>query len=430
MTAEILAVGTEILLGDITNTNARYLAMELASLGITILHQSVIGDNADRLSEAVRTALQRSDILITTGGLGPTGDDITRETVAAVLGIPLRSDHNSIVRMRDYFARTGRPMSDTNLKQAMIPEGAVIFENAFGTAPGCAIEQGGHIVIMLPGPPREMVPMFENAVKPYLFQYSDSVIKSINLRVFGMPESDIQAKLDDLMRGENPTLSPYAKEGEVLLRVTARAGYAQTALALCRPVADEVKKRLGDYFYGENVDSLQQVVVENLIALGRKISAAESCTGGLFCKRLTEIPGASDIFDCGVVSYANAIKAGVLGVQEDTLSAYGAVSRQTACEMAEGVRRLAQADIGVGITGIAGPGGGTAEKPVGLVFAAVSDGSSCYVRRLMLGHGSGDERAHIRELSASNTLDMVRRLIFDLPQTADTESVSVVSENN
>lgn len=426
MTAEILAVGTEILLGNITNTNSQYLAERLADLGITVLRQSVVGDNPQRLADAVKTALSRSDILVTTGGLGPTGDDITRETIAQVLGLELRSDLNSVERMKRYFARSGRSMTLNNLKQAMLPEGAAIFDNDFGTAPGCAVEKDGRTVIMLPGPPREMKPMFEKCAVPLLSRFSDSVIKSINLRVFGIPESDIQARLDDLMRGESPTLSPYAKEGEVLLRVTAKAKDAESALAICRPVADEVKRRLGDCCYGENIDSLEQAVVGALTSAGKKVSAAESCTGGLFCKRITDIPGASAAFDCGVVSYSNDIKAAVLGVNPKTLEAFGAVSPQTACEMAEGVRRLAGADFGVGITGIAGPDGGTDDKPVGLVYAAVSDGKSCYVRRLLLGHG-GSERAHIRVLSSSNVLDMVRRFVLGLPQSPDAQNVPVIS---
>ena len=426
MTAEILAVGTELLLGDIINTNAQYLAREFASLGISVLHQSVVGDNTDRLSSEIKTALSRSDILITTGGLGPTGDDITRETVAAVLNLKLVLDNNSLERMGAFFKKSGRQMSENNRKQAMMPEGAIIFDNDWGTAPGCAVENHGRIIIMLPGPPREMGPMFEKCVKPYLAKFSDAVIKSINLRVFGIGESNVQTMLDDLMLGENPTLSPYAKDGEVLLRVTARAADEVSALAACRPVADEVKRRLGDNLYGEDVDSLQQVVVVKLIELGRRLAAAESCTGGLFCKRITEIPGASKVFDCGVVSYSNSIKSSMLGVSEATLQSFGAVSRQTACEMAEGVRRLAKADIGVGITGIAGPDGGTLQKPAGLVFAAVSDGSNCFVRRLMIGHG-GNEREYIRYISASNTLDIVRRLIFGLPQADGTEQVSVIS---
>lgn len=415
MNAEILAVGTELLLGNIVNTNAQYLANGLAQLGVNVLHQSVVGDNEARLIEALKLALSRSDIVITTGGLGPTGDDITRETIAKVLGRKLVRDEHSMEVIRDYFAHTGRKMGPSNEKQAMLPEGCIVLQNDWGTAPGCVVEQDGKSVIMLPGPPREMGPLFEERVKPYLAKFSDGVIASINLREFGVPESTVQELLDDLMAGANPTLSPYAKEGEVQLRVTAKAATEEEALAVCRPVAEEVKKRLGHAYYGEDVNSLQEVVVQALHEQGKKIALAESCTGGLTAARITEIPGSSDVFECGIVSYANRVKQALLDVRAKTLKDYGAVSEQTAVQMAEGVRVRAQADFGVGITGIAGPGGGTEEKPVGLVYVAVSDGKDCYVRRLLLGH-SGSERAHIRYLSSSNALDMARRLILGLPQ--------------
>lgn len=418
MDAEILAVGTELLLGNIVNTNAQYLANELALLGINVLHQSVVGDNEARLVEALKLALSRSDIVITTGGLGPTGDDITRETIAKVLGRKLVRDEHSMEVIRDYFARSGRKMGPSNEKQAMLPEGCIVLQNDWGTAPGCVVEQDGKSVVMLPGPPREMAPLFRERVKPYLAKFSDGVIASINLREFGLPESTVQELLGDLMAGANPTLSPYAKEGEVQLRVTAKAATEDEALAICRPVAEETKKRLGNAYYGEDVDSMQQVVVQALRERQKKIALAESCTGGLTAARITEIPGSSDVFECGIVSYANRVKQALLDVRAKTLKDYGAVSEQTAVQMAEGVRVRAQADFGVGITGIAGPGGGTEEKPVGLVYVAVSDGKDCYVRRLLLGH-SNSERAHIRYLSSSNALDMARRLILGLPQPED-----------
>lgn len=415
MTVEILAVGTELLLGDIVNTNAQYLASRLALMGFSVLHQTVVGDNPGRLSEAIRQALSRSDILVTTGGLGPTGDDITRETVASVLGLDLVLDEKSLRDMEGYFQKSGRTMSENNKKQVMLPCGCTVLKNDWGTAPGCAVEKDGKTVIMLPGPPREMKPIFEQRVVSYLAKYSDGVIESINLRVFGIAESKVEEMLSDLMQGANPTLAPYAKEGEVLLRVTARAETAEKALTLCRPLAEQVKNRLGDSVYGENVESLQQVVVAKLREKGLKIGLAESCTGGLVAKRITDISGSSEIFDCGVVSYANQIKHRLLGVRDETLNQYGAVSRQTAEEMARGIRRLSGADIGVGITGIAGPGGGTEEKPVGLVYVGVCDSKTCTVKKLLLGHGGG-ERELVRYLASSNALDMVRRLVDGLPQ--------------
>lgn len=418
MTVEILAVGTELLLGDILNTNARYLSNELARMGFSVLHQSVVGDNPERLNDAVKQAISRSDILITTGGLGPTGDDITRETVAAALGVPLELDGESLKNIQDYFKKTGREMTENNTKQAMLPHGCIVFKNDWGTAPGCAVENYGKTVIMLPGPPREMKPIFENCAVPYLKKYQTGTIESVNLRIFGVPESKVEETLKDLMKGENPTLAPYAKDGEVLLRITAKAENSEKALEMCNPVADEIKVRFGDSVYGENVENLQEVVVAKLRKKKLKVGLAESCTGGYVAKRITDIPGSSEIFDCGVVSYANKIKHGILGVGEETLKWYGAVSQQTAAEMARGAKDVSGADIGVGITGIAGPGGGTDEKPVGLVYIAVCNAEKCFVKRFVLGHGKGsDERELIRYLASSNALDMIRRLVDDIPQT-------------
>lgn len=422
MTVEILAVGTELLLGNIVNTNAQYLSNELARMGFSVLHETVVGDNPERLTDAVKQAISRSDILITTGGLGPTGDDITRETVASALGVELELDGESLKSVQEYFRKTGREMSENNVKQVMLPRGCTVFKNNWGTAPGCAVENYGKIVIMLPGPPREMKPIFENSVVPYLKKYQDGTIESINLRVFGIPESKVEEILSDLMKGKNPTLAPYAKDGEVLLRVTAKAANSEKALKMCKPLVDEIKIRLGDSVYGENVESLQQVVVAKLREKKLKIGLAESCTGGYLAKRITDISGSSEIFDCGVVSYANQIKQKILGVGEETLKWYGAVSQQTAAEMARGARDVSGADIGVGITGIAGPGGGTEEKPVGLVYIGVCNAQKCYVKRFVLGHAfkgktENDERELIRYLASSNALDMVRRLIDDIPQT-------------
>lgn len=415
MNAEILSVGTELLLGDIINTNAQYLANELAHMGFGVLHQSVVGDNQERLAEEVHRAFSRSDILITTGGLGPTGDDITREIIAQVMGKKLVLDEQALESVHAYFQRLGREMGENNKKQVMLPEGCTVLKNEWGTAPACAVESAGKIAILLPGPPREMRPIFENYVKPYLAKFSSGAIESVTVREFGLSESKVEEILSDLMQGANPTLAPYAKTGEVVLRVTARAGNRAEALDRCRPLIDEVKKRLGDCVYGENVESLEQVLVHLLSERKLKIALAESCTGGLVAQRITGIPGASDVFECGVVSYANRIKEKELGVKHETLVKYGAVSVQTAHEMAAGILAAAGADIGVGITGIAGPGGGTPEKPVGLVFVGVCGFGKCYVRRLLLGHG-GAERGLIRSLASLNALDMARRLALGLPQ--------------
>ncbi len=416
MNAEILAVGTELLLGDILNTDARFLARELAEMGFSVLHQGVVGDNPERLAEAMRLALSRSDILITSGGLGPTGDDLTRETAAEVLGLPLVEDAESLRRIEEQFQRMNRVMSANNRKQALIPRGSTVLTNDWGTAPGSVTEQNGKLVILLPGPPRELEPLFRERVRPFLARFASGAIESVTFREFGISESKAEELLRDLMEGENPTLAPYAKDGEVLLRATARAATSGEALALCRPLAQQAEQRLGDAVYGENIEGLEYAVVAKLREKKLRIGLAESCTGGLVAQRITSVPGSSECFECGAVTYANRVKHRLLGVSASTLRRFGAVSPQTAVEMAEGAAALAGAEIGVGITGIAGPGGGTPEKPVGLVYAAVCGFGKRYVKKLLLGHGKADERAHIRFLASSHALDMVRRLLGGLPQ--------------
>lgn len=416
MNAEILAVGTELLLGDILNTDARFLARELAEMGFSVLHQGVVGDNPERLAEAMRLALSRSDILIASGGLGPTGDDLTRETAAGVLGLPLVEDAESLRRIEEHFKRLNRPVGANNRKQAMVPRGSAVLTNDWGTAPGSVTEQDGKIVILLPGPPRELEPLFRERVRPYLARFASGAIESVTFREFGIPESKAEEMLRDLMESENPTFAPYAKDGEVLLRATARAATPEEARALCRPLVREAEKRLGDAVYGEDIDGLEQAVVAKLREKGLHIGLAESCTGGLVAQRITSVPGSSECFECGAVTYANRVKHRLLNVGASTLRRYGAVSPQTAVEMAEGAKALAGAEIGVGITGIAGPGGGTPEKPVGLVYVAVCGLGKLYVKKLTLGHGKADERGYIRFLASSHALDMVRRLLNSLPQ--------------
>ena len=287
MTAEILAIGTELLLGDIVNTNAQYLSRELASLGIIVHHHTVVGDNPTRLLIALDTAFKRSDLVITTGGLGPTDDDITREIVAKYLELDLIPDEKTLTNIINFFSHIEREYSDTNAKQALMPKDSIVFENDYGTAPGYSCEKGNKAIIMLPGPPREMMPMFDNKVKPYLMSFSDSAIVSINLRVFGVPESIIQDKLSELMEGENPTLSPYAKDGEVTLRITAKAETEEEAFNLCLPLEKKVRAILGNSIYTSKYENLQELVVHKLIDSKMTIATAESCTGGLLSKRCT-----------------------------------------------------------------------------------------------------------------------------------------------
>ena len=405
---EILCVGTELLLGDILNTNEQFLSQELAALGISVLHRSTVGDNSERLANELKTALGRSDIVITSGGLGPTTDDLTKEVCCEVMGFKLREDEGTVERIRSYFRNKGAEMPESNLKQAMLPVGATVFENNHGTAPGAALERDGKCVILLPGPPGELVPMFNESVRGFLSKYSDGVIVSHSINIIGMGESAVAEKTADVLDGENPTVAPYAKSGEVRLRVTAKAATADEADSLCRPVVDSLCDRLGDVVYGTDMESIEQRVVELLRKKGKKIACAESCTAGYIPKRITDIPGASEVFECGIVSYSNEIKMKLLGVSADTLEKYGAVSEQTAREMAVGAKRISGADIAVASTGLAGPGGADG-LPGGLSFVAVTDGSRVFAERIETGHEN--DREYNRYVTASRALNLARLML-------------------
>lgn len=415
LTAEIICVGTELLLGDIVNTNAPFISQRLAQIGIAQYHRSVVGDNHARFRELLEQAYRRSDIIITSGGLGPTYDDMTKEAVCDFLGCETVVNEEALERMTQFFKRRARPMTENNKKQAVVPKNAVVFQNENGTAPGICVENDGKYIIMLPGPPRELEPMFENQVIPYLMSepmFEDAAIMSHSLRLFGIGESRVESELYELMtQSRNPTLAPYAKEGEVLLRVTARAETPAEAEELMKPMIAQIERKLGEYIYGVDVDSIQEVLVGKLIEKKLKIATAESCTGGLVSKRITEIPGSSAVFDCGICSYANEIKRDILGVNQVDLDKYGAVSEQVALQMAKGVLKLGGADLAVSTTGIAGPGGGTPEKPVGTVYIAAVTKDKQIVRRCELGRGWGEEREYIRHLAASNALSMALELI-------------------
>lgn len=409
---EILSVGTELLLGDILNTNARFLSQELAALGFSVLRQSTVGDNPTRLSAMVREALTRSDILIATGGLGPTADDITKEVCCEVLGFSLVYDETILDTLTAYFVTRQLRMPESNKKQALIPVGGTVFRNGNGTAPGLACEKDGKCIIMLPGPPREMVPMFQNEVIPFLKKYSDGAIVSHTVKTFGIGESAMAERVGDLLWQANPTVAPYAKDGETMLRVTARAPSENEAHALCMKTIERILPLLGDSVYGVDADSLQQKAVELLLEKGLKVAIAESCTAGYTAKRLTDIPGVSRVFDCGVITYSNAIKTKLLGVREDTLTAYGAVSEQTAAEMARGVRALAGADIGIGITGIAGPQSDDSGKPAGLSFIALADKDTVEIEKVETGRA--DDREYNRFITASRALNQLRLYLLKL----------------
>ncbi len=413
MNAEILTVGTELLLGDITNSNSQFLSRELAVYGIDTLYQSTVGDNRERLESALSLALSRCDMVILTGGLGPTEDDLTRETVAKVLDIPLVLHEESEARIQEYFSNTGKEYTVNNCKQAMLPVGCTVFPNDHGTAPGCAVEHGSQHVVMLPGPPKELVPMFLGYVAPYLQQFSGETIRSHTVGVFGIPEAAIDERLSDLMEGENPTVAPYAKDGEVQLRITAKAVSEKEADELCQPVIAEIRERLGAAVYGVDTGGLAKTVVELLKEHNKKIATAESCTAGLLSGKLTEVPGVSQVFECGIAAYSAEIKHQVLGVPEPLLEAQGTVSPGVAAAMATGARRVGSADIGIGITGVAGPDPSEG-KEIGTVYVALADDRRVWAKRIFAG-GEIKDREQIRNAATLYALDMTRRYLEAYP---------------
>ena len=412
-TVEILSVGTELLLGNIANTDAQMLSQGLSELGLNVFWHTVVGDNLQRAEEAVALAKKRADIIITTGGLGPTCDDLTKNVLAEAFGRKLVFDEGSAERIRSYFNRIGRTMTDNNLQQAMLPEGCTILPNDWGTAPGCAFEADGVHVIMLPGPPSECRPMFQYRAKPYLLSLSEGVIASHTIKLFGIGESTMEAQLRDQMNAmSNPTLAPYAKEGECELRVTAKAAADEEAQALLQPTVAQVRELFGDKVYGVDVPSLEYVVIRDLKEKGLTIGTAESCTGGLMAKRLTDVPGASAAFRGGIVSYTNEIKAGVLGVPQDMLTRLGAVSGEVAAAMAEGARRVLGCDIALSSTGVAGPDRDDRGSEVGTMFVAIATPEGTRVRALHLGARPMRER--LRTQTASHAFDLARRYLSGL----------------
>lgn len=408
--AEILAVGTELLMGQIANTNAQYISARLPDVGIGVYYHSVVGDNHERLREVLDLALSRSDLVITTGGLGPTKDDLTKETIAALFNRRLIPHQESLDRLKAFFKGLKRPMTENNLKQAHMPEGAIVIKNNNGTAPGCILEDREKIVIMLPGPPSEMKAMFEEAVIPFLAERSNSRIISRFLRIFGIGESAMEDAIKDLIENQsNPTIAPYAKEGELALRITARYTEESASGDIIAPVEEEIRKRLGVKVYSSDNKGLDEVVAEMLLETNTSIAIAESCTGGLISARLTERPGISRVFNRGIISYSNQSKMENLHVKKKTLERYGAVSRETAIEMAKGVRKMSGTNLGLSVTGIAGPDGGSPEKPVGLVYIALDYRESTDCKELKLW-GS---RNRIRNVTALHAFDMIRRGLLD-----------------
>jgi len=412
--AEIIAVGTELLLGGTVNTDAQDVSLLLSELGIDVFFHTVVGDNPDRLKQAVEIAKSRADIIITTGGLGPTYDDLTKQTLAEAFGKKLIYNDAVAKQIREFFNQRmhNTKMTENNLRQAEMPEGCVIFDNGIGTAPGCAFEAEGKHVLMLPGPPRECRAMLEACAAPYLRKLSESEIRSHNIHIFGLGESAVEEKLRDLMEEmKNPSLAPYAKEGEVMLRLTAKAASKREADELMAPVLDEVRARLGDIVYGVDTGSLENTVVKLLREHMLTLAVAESYTGGLLSKRLTDIPGASNVFLGGVVAYSTQSKTVLLGVDHELVYMKGAVNREVALAMADGARKKFCSDIGIGLTGIAGPDGDGSDIEPGVVFVALTTQTGSFFRSLKLF----PDRERIRTGGASHALDMVRRYVTGLP---------------
>ena len=408
---EILSVGTELLLGHVTNTDARDISEMLSQIGINVRYHTVVGDNPQRLEECVRVAKERADIIITTGGLGPTCDDLTKQILAKAFGLSLVRDENEYEGLYEYI-HPGRKFTPNNFQQAMLPEGCTVFHNDWGTAPGCAFEKDGKIVIMIPGPPKECNAMFRTCAIPYLKKLSDEQIVSHSLRIFGMGESAVDQLFRDEMNAmTNPSMAPYAKECDCLLQVTAKAHSEAEAEEMLKPIIAHVKEKLGDVVYGMDVECIEEAVIQLLREKRLRFSAAESCTGGDIARRITDIPGASECFLGGVVTYTNEAKAKLLGIDPALIEEKGAVSFEVAKEMAERVRTLLGSDIGVGVTGLAGPDGDGVHE-VGTVFVSMAAPEQTWVKELHLG--TFRTRSFIRRMAGNHVYDMMRRYLTGL----------------
>ena len=406
MTAEIISVGTELLLGNILNTNAQYLSRELAALGITVQRESTIGDNHGRLADFVNEAKQRCDLLVFTGGLGPTADDLTKETVAACFGDTLEFDEEEWEKIVNFFTRTGRKTTPNNRKQAMVPVHGHKVINDHGTAPGAWFEQDGHCAVLMPGVPHEMKAMWTEQVRPLLLARQNCTLHSLTLRVLG-GESDLEYRVKDLLENANPTAAIYCKTGECEIRITARAQNDTEAETMCRAYATKFYDLLGDAVYDEDVAGLEDTVVHTLRANGLTVATAESCTGGLIAQRLTNVSGASEVFGYGFVTYWEQAKAKLIGVDPTVIAQYNVVSGPVAAQMAFGAAKAAGADIGISVTGVAGPTGGDAVRPVGTVYLGAARGDTVYVKKLFV---SRPDRALIRARAAQAALELALRL--------------------
>ncbi len=410
MVVEIISVGTEILLGNIVNTNAAYLSEKCAGIGLSCYYQDVVGDNEERLTNVLQTALSRADVLLLSGGLGPTQDDLTKEVTAKVLGRNLYLHEPTRKALITFFQSRGIEMTENNRKQAMVPEGCIVVDNPNGTAPGIIIEDNGKHIILMPGPPNELIPMFENAIMPYLNALEPGTIYSQTVKICGIGESKAESMIEDLIAEQgNPTIATYAKTGEVHLRVTARAEDEKEAKKLIKPFIKELKGRFGNHIYTTQEEvTLEKAVVDLLLANDLTVSTVESCTGGMLAARLINVPGVSEVFKTGYITYSNKSKRKILGIKKSTLEKHGAVSEEIAKEMAKGASIFSKADVTVGITGVAGPDGGSEEKPVGLVYIACSVCGRIKVRECRF---SGN-RMKIRENSVAAALSLMRESIL------------------
>ena len=411
MKAEIITVGTEILLGDILNTNCRYLSRELAAMGIEMYYQITVGDNEERLLKTLEESLNRSDIVICTGGLGPTEDDITKEVCAKYFGYELELHKPSLDAMIERFKHMNRVPTKNNEKQAYFPKEAYILKNDNGTAPGCIMEKEGKMIVVIPGPPKEMESMFENYVKPYLSKLTDDVIESEVLRIIGVGESKVENDILDIIDSQtNPTIATYAKGYECTLRITAKAKSVEEAKELIKPMSDEMKRRFGQSLYATGETSIEEVVAKMLVENNLKIAVAESCTGGMVSASLINYPGISSVFMEGCVTYSNEAKMKSLGVKKETLDVYGAVSDKCAKEMASGVAARYNTNVGIATTGIAGPGGGTDEKPVGLVYFGIYINGKVITKKYVF---NGD-RQGVRERATRTILNDLRLELLNM----------------
>ena len=409
MTAEIISVGTELLLGNILNTNAQFLSRELAELGITVQRESTIGDNHGRLEEFVNEAKARCDLLVFTGGLGPTADDLTKETVAACYGDTLEFDEGEWEKIQNYFARSHRVTAPNNRKQAMVPVYGKKIVNHHGTAPGAWFEQDGHCAVLMPGVPSEMKAMWTESIRPMLLERQNCTLHSITLRVLG-GESDLEYQIRGLLENANPTAAIYCKTGECEIRITARAASDEDGEKMCRAYAKKFYDLLGDAVYDEDVAGLEETVVHTLKEQGLTLSTAESCTGGLIAQRITSVSGSSEVFGYGFVTYWEQAKAKLIGVDPDVIAKYNVVSAPVAAQMALGAAAVSGSDIAVSVTGVAGPTGGDAVRPVGTVYLGAAKGGTVYVKKLFV---SRPDRALVRARAAQAALELALRLAQD-----------------